>query len=180
MDSARYLLDSGVLIQAHRFHYRFDFCAGFWDWLIEAHEAGLVFSLKKVQSEILDGGKADPLETWIQKLPNSFFLNESADPAMFSRYRELMVQVNNSNYTTTAKKDFASQKKADAFLVAYAKAKGFVIVTQEKANPHRLNQVKIPDIAKFQGVTSIDTFQLMSFHAEETFRFLPKRKVIGV
>jgi hypothetical protein len=177
MNSVRYLLDSGVLIQAHRFHYRFDFCAGFWDWIVAAHESGLVYSLKKVQHEILEGGKTDLLELWIKQLPVGFFLNESADTNMFACYRELMQYVQSSlHYKPGAKSKFAGQIRADAFLVAYAKANGFVIVTQEKADPQRSGEVKIPDIAKSQGIESIDTFQLLSRHAESTFRFVAQRK----
>ncbi len=38
-----YLLDANVFIQAKRLYYGFDFCPGFWDWIIESNAEGSVF-----------------------------------------------------------------------------------------------------------------------------------------
>ncbi len=40
-----YLLDSNVFIEAKRRYYGFDFCPAFGDWLIEAGNKELVFSI---------------------------------------------------------------------------------------------------------------------------------------
>jgi hypothetical protein len=37
-----YLLDSNVRITAKRVPYGFDFCPGFWDWIVARHAAGRV------------------------------------------------------------------------------------------------------------------------------------------
>ena len=50
-----YLLDANVFIQAKNLHYGFDFCPAFWDWLIRQNQAGEVFSIEKVGSELLAG-----------------------------------------------------------------------------------------------------------------------------
>jgi hypothetical protein len=34
-----YLLDANVFIQAKNLHYGFDFCPGFWDWLVASNSA---------------------------------------------------------------------------------------------------------------------------------------------
>ena len=52
MSETQYLIDSNVFIQAKNLHYRFEFCQGFWDWLIEAHQAGIIFSIQKVKKEL--------------------------------------------------------------------------------------------------------------------------------
>ena len=51
----RYLVDSNVFIQAKNFFYRFEFCGGFWEWLQSAHDAGLLFTVKKVREELKEG-----------------------------------------------------------------------------------------------------------------------------
>ncbi len=38
-----YLLDSDVFIQAKNRHYGFDIVPAWWDWLVQAHQAGRVF-----------------------------------------------------------------------------------------------------------------------------------------
>ena len=48
-----YLLDANVFIQAKNLHYGFDFCPAFWDWIDEQNNATKVFSVERVQDEIL-------------------------------------------------------------------------------------------------------------------------------
>ncbi len=45
-----YLLDANVFIQAKNLHYGFDFCPAFWDWLDDANNRGVVFSIELVAS----------------------------------------------------------------------------------------------------------------------------------
>lgn len=52
---SRYLIDANVFIQAKNFHYRFEFCQAFWQWLTDGHEAGFIFSTAKVLEELNDG-----------------------------------------------------------------------------------------------------------------------------
>ena len=42
----RYLLDSDVFIQAKNLHYGFDFCPAFWEWLVQKHASGVIFSIE--------------------------------------------------------------------------------------------------------------------------------------
>ena len=50
-----YLLDANVFIQAKNLHYGLDFCPAFWQWLIDGHADGRVFSIDKVADEIAAG-----------------------------------------------------------------------------------------------------------------------------
>lgn len=59
-----YLLDANVFISAKRAHYGFDFCPGFWDWLLRANAAGQVYCIEKVANELT--GSGDDLSLWIQ------------------------------------------------------------------------------------------------------------------
>jgi hypothetical protein len=66
----KYLLDANVFIQGKNLHYGFDFCPAFWDWIDEAHAAGIVHSIEGVRTEILAG--SDELATWAHERPDSF------------------------------------------------------------------------------------------------------------
>ncbi len=48
-----YFLDANVFIMAKNLHYGFDFCPAFWNWLIVGNSEGKVFSIEKVESEVL-------------------------------------------------------------------------------------------------------------------------------
>jgi len=58
-----------------------------------------------------------------------------------------------------AKADFA--KGADGWLVAYAQAKGCVVVTQEVFDPNVKNRVKIPNVCRAFGIEFLDTFAML-------------------
>src|SRR5664279_1918920 len=128
--NSRYLIDANVFIQAKNFHYRFGFCQGFWQWLTEAHHAGLVFSIDKVRQEINDGDEDDQVRLWADDLPESFFIADIHDSSVMQTYRQVMQwNVSNNHYRQQAKDEFARFDKADAFLIAAAKAHGFTLVT---------------------------------------------------
>lgn len=88
--NTRYLIDSNVFIQAKNFHYRFGFCQAFWEWLIDAHHAGIVFSVDKVRKELNNGKKDDPIRAWMNELPESFFIADIADTQIRQQYVQLM------------------------------------------------------------------------------------------
>ena len=46
-----YVLDANVLIQAHRLYYAFPICPGFWDCLLQHHQAGRILSIDKVRAQ---------------------------------------------------------------------------------------------------------------------------------
>jgi hypothetical protein len=44
-----YLLDANVFIEAEkRRYYRHEVCPGYWDWLKQANQAGLIYSIEHV------------------------------------------------------------------------------------------------------------------------------------
>ena len=52
----RYLLDANVFIAAKSLHYGFDFCPAFWEWLDESNASGTVFSIERVEAELMPTG----------------------------------------------------------------------------------------------------------------------------
>lgn len=71
-----YLLDANVFIQAKNLHYGLDFCPAFWQWLIDSHDGGRVFSIDKVAEEIATG--ADELTQWTQDHGGGLFRKTDA------------------------------------------------------------------------------------------------------
>lgn len=168
--SNKYLIDANVFIQAKSFYYRFEFCRGFWDWLLIAHNAGLVFSIQKVKDELMQGNDGDLVKQWVQELPESFFVPDSKDVNVMHRYSDVMNwAVANEQYSESAKQEFAKAKVADAFLIATAMQHKYKIVTHEKSSPDAKKRIPIPDAAKSLGIKTIMMYDLLTKYAESTF-----------
>jgi len=67
-----YLLDADVFIRAKNLHYGLDFCPAFRDWLIKNNLNGKVFSVEKVEDEVM--AVKDELSDWADALGSGFFL----------------------------------------------------------------------------------------------------------
>lgn len=109
-------------------------------------------------------------------MPKNFFLADTGDTKVMTAYAEVMSWANAStHYTAYAKKVFAESNRADAFLLAYAKAHGYVIVTQEKSNPEAKRSIPIPDAASQLGgiKPTVTIYELLRLHAKPTFVFKP-------
>lgn len=76
-------------------------------------------------------------------------------------YGKIMKWVEAANFKDKAKKDFTSQNKADAWIVAYAMAKGCVVVTHEQYRPGIRRKIPIPNVCKTFNIRSMDTFQML-------------------
>ena len=169
-----YLIDANVFVQAKNLHYRFEFCGGFWSWLEAAHSAKLVFSVAKVRAELVVRKKVDPARTWAEKQPAGFFLEDVADSKVMTHYGTLMAwSANGSQYTPAAITEFASEKNADPFIVAAARARGDIVISQEKSDPNAKRRTPLPNAAAIVGVKTMTIFDLLSKHAASTFIFKP-------
>lgn len=128
MNSDRFLIDSNVFIEAKYFHYNFNYCRKFWDFILELHKTGLVYSINAVKKELIR--KEDELCLWVKnEVPDSFFEDEASS---IGNYAKLMVWSQNLNVHDKAKEDFADISKADAFLIAHAMTHKMSLITQEK------------------------------------------------
>ena len=60
------------------------------------------------------------------------------------------------------------------FEIAYAKAYGHEIVTQEQSNAAKKREIPIPDAAiQLGGIKTLTIYQLLTAHARPTFLFKP-------
>lgn len=138
---------------------------------MQAHHAGLVFSIDKVKQELEKGKADDPICQWIgNSALKDFFLPDLSDAGVLASYVRIMQWISgNSHYTQQAKNEFMRAEVADAFIIAFAMTYGHVIVTHEKSDPNAKKRVLIPDAAKEFGVDCIMIYDLLSRHAERLF-----------
>lgn len=173
----RYLLDSDVLIHAKNSYLNPEIAPAFWDWLIEGHAIGMFFSIDKVANE-LKQGKEDDYLTLFPEVNPSFFLpsNDINSMGEYAKLQNWAVTVwaagKKSASATKGTEAFASDKKADAFLIAYAKAHNFIVVTNEVSDIKDQTNIKLPDAAISIGVAKpISLFNLLLLHSHNNFQF---------
>jgi len=171
----RYIIDANVFIQAKNLHYGFAFCMGFWDWIRAGFDADVIFTTEKVRSELVAGHKDDALRVWAQAMPKAFFLNDEKDLKVMQEYAVCMQWAySDTHYLPKARQTFAEANRADAFLLAYARAYGHSIVTHEISNPEKKKEIPIPDAArKIGGIKTVTIYELLRKHARGTFEFYP-------
>jgi hypothetical protein len=151
-----FLLDADVLIDAKRKHYGFDFCPGFWDWLVRAHAAGAVSSVEMVGAELMGG--TDELADWARARGPAFFA--PPDASLASSLAKVSAWVSGAplRYEPTAISAFL--RAADYFLIAQALGGGHTIVTNE-AIEHTPKRVKIPNVCLGLGIKWVQPHQML-------------------
>ena len=154
-----YVLDTSVLTQAARSYYAFDIVPTFWDIMKQCAQNGHVISIDKVKDEIEEG--KDQLKDWANG-DFHFAFASTDDPNVLAAYAQVIQwAMSQQQYTDAAKAEFARAKNADAWVVAYAMAKGCVVVTQEESAPNSRAKIKIPDVCRAMQVPCVNTFQMM-------------------
>lgn len=151
-----YLLDADVLIQSSRFFYGFDICPGFWQWLDEAHEARLVFSVARVKDEL--GAGNDDLKAWSLTRP-TFFLGPSRTTIVSFQAVSNWASTRSALYTQSAIAQFLNA--ADYYLVAQAHELAYTVVTQEQPSPQSKSSIKIPDACDGLGIRRMTLYDLL-------------------
>ena len=148
-----YLLDTNVFIQARNQHYGFDICPGFWAWVDEANERGVVYSIDSVADELQDQELAD----WAAARRQSLFLPR--DQATLDALPRVYDWIIGRQYRAAAIGEF--MQDADYFLVGYALAHGYTVVSNESSAPEAKKRVQIPDVCLGVGVECIPTYAML-------------------
>lgn len=156
----KYLLDSNILIQAHRMHYPFDVFPSFWSKLINLSENSIILSIDKVKKEICEINNPDDLSIWcMNSIDDSFFVDTSS---CIDIYAQIANWTNSHvQYTQNAKADFLQTDLADPWLIAYALKNDCKIVTYENSDPHAKRRIKIPEPCNHFGVEFATPIQMM-------------------
>ena len=157
-----YLLDTNVFIQAKDLHYGFDFCPAFWDWIIEKNASNQVFSIEKVEAELI--GYGDELSDWAKQRGNKFFL--PPDNTIVSCFAKVGNWVKSQNYSQAAMNTFF--QVADFYLIAYALAQSRIVVTHERPQNGK-HKVKIPIVCIGLNIRCMSPFEML--HVEHA-RFI--------
>jgi hypothetical protein len=151
------VLDANVFIEAARRYYAFDLAPGFWQSLIDCAAAEQIRSIDKVADELAKG--KDELADWAENnFADAFASTDSND--VTQSYAEIITWVTGQvQFSGAAKADFA--QGADGWLVAFARAKGYTVVTHEELAPDVRRKVPIPNVCNAFGVPYINTFQML-------------------
>lgn len=142
---------------AARSYYAFDVAPGFWDGLVQEARNGRLMSIDRIKEEI-DRGK-DDLKDWANNTFHAWFAS-TAENNVVATYRQIMKWAQaQKQFTAAAKAEFAVS--ADGWLVAYAKAKDCVVVTNEKFEPNIKRKIKIPNVCQAFTVTYVNAFEML-------------------
>lgn len=149
-----YLLDADVFIRAKNQHYGFDFCPAFWHWLVDANQNGVVYSIDRVEGELV--GLGDDLSTWARQRGSLFFL--ATDSSVLPSLRKVSSWAVGQNYEPAAVTIFL--QSADYYLVAHGDARADIVVTHEVPSPSA-RKIKIPDACIGNGVQVMTPFDML-------------------
>lgn len=147
-----------MFVTAKNAHYGLDFVPGFWDWIAASHSSGKIRSIDKVGQELLRGH--DELADWAKARPAGFFA--TCPPAKITPSLVDLAKWASSpakGFKPSAVSEFL--QSADYYLVAHAKAEGYVVVTHETSEPNSKKRVKIPDACRHLGVQHINPFTML-------------------
>lgn len=157
MGGATYVLDANVFIEAVRRYYAFDLAPVFWESLVHHAANGRIQSIDRIEKE-LERGK-DELAEWATSQFSDAFASTDEQDIIDSYTEVLNWVIAQDQFLEAAKADFADS--ADGWLLAYARSKGYVVVTHEVANPNIKIKVPIPNVCHAFGVRYIDTFAML-------------------
>ena len=153
----KFLLDANVFIEAHRRYYAFDICPGFWDCLLHHTKDASIYSIDRVRDEIKAG---DKLGAWIKDATPKTLFFSTDEPSIAQQFSLIMQWAQSSkHYKPEAKAEFA--QVADGWLVAFAKAHNYTVVTHEVLDPLAKKRIPIPNVCKEFKVPYMDTFEML-------------------
>jgi hypothetical protein len=154
-----YVLDSNIFIEAKKRYYAFDVCPGFWDLLVWQHTQNNIVSIEHVKEEITFVG--GDLKDWaLTAMPGDCFCTTD-EQGVLAAYQEGVQWVMAQDFTDAAKAEYARDGNADAWVIAYAKACGASVATEEKLNLARKNKVPIPNVCEALRIPYVDTFEML-------------------
>ena len=155
--SPAYWLDTNTLIESMKRWYRFDMVPGFWSFVDEKVEEGIICSPVKVYDELVDKVD-DDLAQWAKQREGPPFFREP-DQSVQNFVGNIANHVLKKYKPTKAAKDLLDG--ADVWLIAYAAVHGGTVVTLEAgAVPGKLNKVRIPLVCDDVGVDWVSLFDM--------------------
>ncbi|MUG68437.1 DUF4411 family protein [Paenibacillus campinasensis] len=156
-----YVLDANVFISAHRGYYDFDLAPSFWRSLESHASQNNIRSIDKIQDEIISSNPKNPdrLHLWSAANFKDYFERTDSQDVIDSYSEIQQWAYSNQQFTASAKDEFA--RNADAWLIAYTKAKGHTLVTHEAYNPEMRKRILIPVVCRQFNVDYVNTFEML-------------------
>jgi len=152
-----FLLDANVFIESAKRYYAFGIAPGYWDGLIHHAKRGPIRSIDRIKIEI-DKGK-DDLKTWVITNFQEWFESTNQQDVIDAYGTVMTWALGQPQYTAFAKAEFA--KAADGWLIAYALAKKYVVVSDEYYDPNIRRKIKIPNVCRGLDFSYLNTFEML-------------------
>lgn len=158
-----YLLDTNVFITAAKNYYPFDFCRGFWDFLITKSLDGQMFVAQSVIDEINGGASADdPLKQWVENNVGNLRV-VTRDSQVQENLGRILTDIHTralpNNFSAQNIENFASI--ADSWIIATALTHGMTVVTNETPAGANSTKIKIPNICNHYNISYATTFTML-------------------
>jgi hypothetical protein len=158
-EGAIYVLDANVFIEAAKRYYAFDIVPAFWRALTDHASDGRLLSIDRVRRELQR--QKDELAQWASSAFQPWFAPSNQNDVT-QAYSQIMEWAQaQEKFRDGAKADFASAEHADAWVVAYARARDCVVVTHELFDAKTRKEIKIPNVCQAFSVQWVDTFQML-------------------
>lgn len=155
-----YLLDANVFINAYRDYYSFDIVPNFWSRLVHLAGNSQICSIDKIKEEICTNeDQPDELHIWSASEFEEHFKETDAHDVILAYAEIQQWAFSNQQFNEAAKSEFA--RNADAWLIAYAKAKGATVVTHEAYNRGTIRRILIPVVCEEFGIPYVNTFEML-------------------
>ena len=148
-------LDTDSFITPKNGPYGFDIAPGFWSFLEQKVNEGIIASSRLVYEELHNGAE-DELRKWAEARKDSGLFVEP-DSDVQAAFRKIADYVED-NYPPHQATEFL--KGADPWIIAHAKAHGGRVVTFERAAPHS-KKPKIPVISDEFGVKAMNIYEVL-------------------
>ncbi|MCJ7601436.1 MAG: DUF4411 family protein [Desulfobulbaceae bacterium] len=145
------------MIDSNRDYYPLSRVPEFWDWLIYHGTNGNIKIPIEVYEEIKEGN--DLLADWIKKdeVKTALLLDEEAEVSVVSN-------IIDKGYAPDLTDDEVEKIGRDPFLVAYAlhQSENRSVVSTEVSKPSKVRaNRKLPDVCRFFGVKTYNTFEFI-------------------
>ncbi|MFZ5979923.1 MAG: PIN domain-containing protein [Candidatus Zixiibacteriota bacterium] len=142
-------------------HYYFDNFPSFWKKFNQLVKAGKILSVSEVRRELKEVNRWVYLEQWAVNFPD-FFEKPTNEELIFITE---IYSVKHFQQNVELKKRLGGKPVADPFVIAKAKIKNAIVVTEEEEKP---NSVKIPNICNHFQIKCVN---LEKFLVKENWKF---------
>lgn len=142
-----YVFDTGSYSKLK--HYYPSVFGSLWRHLTQLATDGRILSTREVRRELRNGVPVTHVDEWLERHANMFTTPTTSELKFVAE----ILKVPHFQSIIGEKQRLTGMPVADPFVIAAAKIRGFVVVTEEVLKPHA---VKIPNICEHFGVRCLD------------------------